>query len=165
MLNRAALLCVMSLLLCQTASAQSVSGRVQWFGVYTVSKSQEIKDPTSPTGSRYVSTPVAPASNIAEIPGKQLRFGISYVLNGKRGSQVTVKHVYRFPAPGMPDTQLGGPRTTYEFIRKDNIGEPVLMGWSFEGASDEQIVLGEWIFEVWTNNRKVVEKHLTVVSP
>ena len=65
----------------------------------------------------------------------------------------------------MPDTQLGGPRTTYEFIRKDNIGEPVLMGWSFEGASPEQIVLGEWIFEVWTDNRKVVEKHLTVVSP
>jgi hypothetical protein len=86
------------------------------------------------------------------------------VLNGKPGSQVTVKHVYRFPAPGMPDTQLGGPRTTYEFIRKDNIGEPVLMGWSFEGATPEQIVLGEWIFEVWTDNRKVVEKHLTVVS-
>ena len=94
-----------------------------------------------------------------------MRFGLSYVLNGKPGSQVTVKHVYRFPAPGMPDTATGGPRTTYEFIRKDNIGVPVLMGWSFEGATPEQIVLGEWIFEVWTGNRKVVEKHLTVVSP
>jgi len=165
MMIRAALLCVMSLFLCQAAMAQSVSGRVVWYGVYTVSKSQEIKDPTSPTGSRFVSTPVAPTQNASQIPGKQLRFGMSYVLNGKRGSQVTVKHVYRFPAPGMPDTATGGPRTTYEFVRKDNIGEPVLMGWSFDGATPEQIVLGEWIFEVWTGNRKVVEKHLTVVSP
>ena len=45
------------------------------------------------------------------------------------------------------------------------MGEAVLMGWSFEGASPEQIVLGEWIFEVWTGNRKVVEKHFSVVSP
>ena len=164
MMFRAALLCVVSLVLCQPASAQSVSGRVAWYGLYTVSKSQEIKDPTSPTGSRFVSTPIAPKSNTAEIPGKQIRFGMSYVLSGGRG-QVTVKHVYRFPPPGMPDNQTGGPRTTYEFIRKDNMGEPVLMGWSFEGASTEQIVLGTWIFEVWTGNRKVVEKHFNVVSP
>ncbi len=165
MMIRAVLLCVVSLFLSQSAMAQVTSGRVIWYGIYTVSKSQEIKDPTSPTGSRYVSTPVAPRSSAETIPGKQLRFGMSYALNGKAGVQVTVKHVYRFPPPGMPDTATGGPRTTYEFVRKDNIGEPVLMGWSFEGATPEQIVLGEWIFEVWTGNRKVVEKHFTVVSP
>lgn len=162
-MNRAALFCVLSLFLCQAASAQAVTGRVAWYGIYTVSKTQE--DLMSLNGSHSVSTPVAPTSNTSEIPGKQLRFGISYVLSGKPGSQVAVKHVYRFPAPGMPDASIGGPRTTYEFIRKDNIGEPVLMGWSFEGATPEQIVLGEWIFEVWAGDRKVVEKHLTVVSP
>jgi hypothetical protein len=164
MMIRAALLCVVTLFLCQSASAQGISGRVAWYGVYTVSKSEEIKDPTSPTGSRFVSTPVPPKSNAAQIPGKQIRFGMSYVLSGGP-KQVTVKHVYRFPPPGMPDTATGGPRTTYEFIRKANMGEHVLMGWSFEGASPEQIVLGEWILEVWTNNRKVVEKHFNVVSP
>ena len=161
---RASLVLLLSFYAFQPAAAQSVSGRVAWYGLYTVSASKEIKDPTSPTGSRFVSTPIAPTSNTAEIPGKQIRFGMSYVLSGGRG-QVTVKHVYRFPPPGMPDNQTGGPRTTYEFIRKDNMGEPVLMGWSFEGASTQQIVLGTWIFEVWTGNRKVVEKHFNVVSP
>ena len=45
------------------------------------------------------------------------------------------------------------------------MGENILMGWSFEGASPEQIVRGEWILEVWTGNRKVVEKHFSVLSP
>ncbi len=161
---RAVLLCVLPLLLCQPASAQSISGRAVWFGVYTVSKSEEIKDPASPTGSRFVSTPVAPKSNTALIPGKEVRFGMYYVLSGGSG-RVTVKHVYRFPPPGMPDTQIGGPRTTYESIRENDMGAPTLMGWSFEGATPEQIVRGEWIFEVWTGNRKALEKRFSVVSP
>jgi hypothetical protein len=165
MMIRAALVFLLSFYVCQPAAAQSVSGRVAWYGLYTVSDSKEIKDPTSPTGSRFISTPIAPTSNTTEIPGKQIRFGMSYVLSGNGGNQATVKHVYRFPAPGMPDNVAGGMRTTYEFVRKANMGENVLMGWSFEGASPEQIVLGEWILEVWTNNRKVVEKHFNVVSP
>ena len=163
---RAALLCVLSLFLCETAAAQEqLSGRVVWYGVYTVSKSQAIKDPTSPTGNRYVSTPVAPAVNSDRIPGKQIRFGLDYVLTGKPGTEVTVKHVYRFPPGGMPDTNTGGPRSTYEFIRKARFGEHVLMGWSFEGATRERIVLGAWAFEVWQGGRKLVEKRLTVVPP
>ena len=165
MMIRAAVFFLLSLYACQPAAAQAVSGRVGWYGIYTVSESKEIKDPTSPTGSRYVSTPVPPKVYTNEIPGKHVRFGMSYVLSGNGGKGVTVKHVYRFPAPGMPDTAIGGPRTTYEFVRKASMGESVLMGWSFEGASPEQIVLGEWIFEVWTGNRKVVEKHFSVVSP
>ena len=165
MMIRAALVFLLSFYVCQPASAQSVSGRVAWYGLYTVSDSKEIKDPTSPTGSRFISTPIPPTSNTTEIPGKQIRFGMAYVLSGNGGKEVTVKHVYRFPAPGMPDSVAGGTRSTYEFVRKASMGENVLMGWSFEGASPEQIVLGEWILEVWTNNRKVVEKHFSVVSP
>ena len=92
-------------------------------------------------------------------------FGVCGIADGNGGKEVTVKHVYRFPAPGMPDNVAGGTRSTYEFVRKVSMDENALMGWSFEGASPEQIVLGEWILEVWTNNRKVVEKHFTVVSP
>jgi hypothetical protein len=165
MMIRAAIVFLLSLYVCAPASAQAVSGRLAWYGLYTVSDSKEIKDPTSPTGSRFVSTPIAPRSNTTEIPGKQIRFGMAYILNGNGGKEVTVKHVYRFPAPGMPDNVAGGLRTTYEFVRKASMGESILMGWSFEGATPEQIVLGEWVLEVWTNNRKVVEKHFSVVSP
>jgi len=63
------------------------------------------------------------------------------------------------------DNVAGGTRSTYEFFRKASMGENILMGWSFEGASPEQIVLSERILEVWTVNRKVVEKHSSVLSP
>ena len=105
MMMRSFLVAVTSLLLCQAALAQNVSARIDWYGVYTAQKSEEIDDPTSPTGKRFITTPVPPASNTDQIPGRDnVRFGYSYTVTGGRaGSLVTVKHVYRFPGRGMPD--------------------------------------------------------------
>ena len=48
---------LMSLALCKAATAQNdFSAQIAWYGVYTTTKSQEIDEPTSPTGKRYVST-------------------------------------------------------------------------------------------------------------
>ena len=45
------------------------------------------------------------------------------------------------------------------------IGEPILMGWSFEGAPPERILMGEWVIEAWVGNQKVASKRFTVVRP
>jgi hypothetical protein len=161
---RAILMGVLSLLICGVALAQN-SARVDWFGVYTSKDSQEINDPTSPTGKRYITTPVPPPSNSIDIPGRQgVRFGYAYTVTGQRGGRVTVKHVYRFPSPGMPNVN-GGMRTTLERTRDNNIGESVLFGWSFEGAPPERIVLGEWSMEVWQSGRMIVQKKFNVYRP
>jgi hypothetical protein len=149
------------------AHAQSnISARFEWYGVYTKSKSEAIKDPASPTGQRFVTTPAAPDQNSDRIPGRDdVQFGFSYVLSGNGGRNVKVKHVYRFPAGGMPNSTTGEKVTKYEQVRDDAIGDPVLMGWSFESAPPERIVLGEWSFEVWAGNRLLLEKHFTVYEP
>jgi hypothetical protein len=150
------------LLPCQPAPAQSVSAHIRWYGVYTVKDTKEIDDPTSPTGKRFVSTPVAPDRDSDEIPARQIRFGMSYVLEGRKGSEVSIKQVYRFPPAGMPDVNMGGTRSTYERVRSATVGEPILMGWSFDGATREQMVPGEWIFEVWQGGRKILSQSFFV---
>jgi hypothetical protein len=153
---------VVSLLFCQAALAQN-SARIDWYGVYTAKDSKAIDDPTSPTGKRFITTPVPPDSNTDQIPGRDdVRFGFSYTVTGKPGTQVSVKHLYRFPRAGMPDKVSGGVRSTFERDRQNKIGESVLIGWSFEGAPPERIVFGEWSLEVWQGGRKIAEKRFNV---
>ena len=105
--------------------AQAASGRVVWYGIYTVSESQG--DQGSDLADRQPFCQHAGATedqHRRQFRAKHFRFGMSYVLSGKAGNQVTVKHVYRFPPPGMPDAATGGPRTTYEFVRKAAWAKP-----------------------------------------
>lgn len=155
--------CIAYLFISQAAFAQThVAARVDWYGIYTISNRPE---PNDPSGKRYVGTPVA-VDSTDRIPGKEgVRFGFSYTLSGEKGANVTVKHVYRFPAGGMPDKVSGSSRSAVEQTREVVIAEPVLIGWSFVGAPPENIVIGEWSLEVWQGDQKLVEKKFTVYSP
>ncbi len=163
----AALISLLCLLFCRAANAQDdIAARVEWYGVYTVSKSEEIKDPASPTGLRYTSTPVPPTVNSERVPGRDgVRFGLSYVLIGRAKGDVTVKEVYRFPPPGMPDAATGAKVANFQQVKRRVLGVSRLMGWSFQDSKPGEIVLGEWSFEVWVGDKKLVEKRFTVYPP
>jgi hypothetical protein len=145
----------------QAASAQKLSARLEWFGIYTVTTKP---DPNDASARRPVNAPLQ-GEKTDKIPGKEgVRFGFSYILSGeKKGTKITVKHVYRLPGNGMPTP--GGNRAMIEQARDDIVGEPVLIGWSFVGAPQENIVAGEWSLEVWRENKKLVEKKFTISSP
>jgi hypothetical protein len=150
----------------QAQTQTAISARIDWYGVYTKSKTETIKDASSPTGQRFVTTPVGPRENSDRIPGRDdVQFGVSYILSGNKGRNVTVKHIYLFPGEGMPNSATGEKVKTYEFVRDDAMGDPVLIGWSFENAPPERIVLGDWILQVWAGNRLLLEKRMTVYPP
>jgi hypothetical protein len=150
----------------QAQTQTAISARYDWYGVYTKKKSESVKDASSPTGQRFVTTPVPPRENSDRIPGRDdVQFGVSYILSGSRGRNVTVKHVYLFPGEGMSNSTTGEKVAKYEFVREDAIGDPVLMGWSFENAPPERIVFGDWLFQVWAGDRLLLEKRMTVYQP
>jgi hypothetical protein len=163
---QAVLFCLAAPLLFQPAHAQGVSATIQWFGTYKVSESKTVEDPRSPTGRRLISTPIPPTSNTDQIPGQDgIRFGLSYALSGNNGQNVTVRRVFRFPGEGMPNVSTGTKTGSYEDTQTYAVGDPILMGWSFEGAPPERILFGEWVLEVWVEGRKVVAKRFAVVQP
>jgi hypothetical protein len=65
----------------------------------------------------------------------------------------------------MPNSATGEKVAKYEFVREDAMGDPVLIGWSFENAPPERIVLGDWLLQVWAGDRLLLEKRLTVYPP
>lgn len=142
---------------CEVAIAQNASARIAWYGVYTISKSKEIKDSASPTGSRFESTPVPPSANTDRIPIMQeFRFGFGYVLSG-RGRTVALKRIYRFP----PSAATGKASASYSEVTDDSFGITNLMGWK----ENENAEPGLWTFEVWQGDRKLLEQSFTLYKP
>lgn len=160
-------ICLISLTFYQAASAQGgASARLEWYGVYTTKNEKEIDDPTSPTGKRFTVTPVAPRSNTDQIPGRDdVRFGLSYIISGTSLKSIRVKEVYVFPPPGMPDSVSHNPHDQYEAVDDAEVGVPHLMGWSFQSAPAERIVIGTWRFQVWQGNQLLLEKSFNVYRP
>ena len=65
----------------------------------------------------------------------------------------------------MPNNATGEKVPRYEFTREDAMGDPVLIGWSFENAPPERIVFGDWMLQVWAGNQLLLEKRMTVYEP
>lgn len=120
----------------------------------------------SPTGHRYKSTPEPPSANTDHVLGEEgLHFGLGYVLSGPAKARITLRKLYRFPPGGMPDLLRGGTRSTFTRVQRVEVGKPLLMGWSFLNSSPEQILIGDWTFEIWHGNHKLIEQTFTVLSP
>lgn len=99
-----------------------------------------------------------------EIPGVLgTSFGIQYIINSRpRGQKVDVEYVIRFPGEGLK--MPGG--TVYKESRdrsQAKLGYRILHGYAFD--EEWEIIPGDWTFEVWYNNARIVRKTLTVLPP
>ena len=98
------------------------------------------------------------------IPGKLgVNFGFHYELNSSpRGAKLPVKSIIRFPEPGLI---APGGRVYKESVERKNAnigqGYPNLHGYGFDEAWE--IVPGEWQFEIWYGNARLIRKTFTVV--
>jgi hypothetical protein len=162
MAMRAFCFAVLSLLLFAGQSAQAQQATVTgatmlWYGVYTVRQAKEIKDPNSAAGVRWESTGIAgPANNSERIALRDnIRFGFGYDLLGRpRGKVVPIVHVTYLPDADKPD------KTNYDLA----IGqEGLFIGRKIENAATT--LTGVYKFQVWHNNRMLLEKLITVYRP
>lgn len=97
------------------------------------------------------------------IPGKPgINFGFQYTLNSTpKGQKVAVRSVIRFPEPGLqrPSGRLYKESVEHKYIR---MGEPSLHGYGFDESWE--IVPGEWSFEIWHGDARLIRKKFVVVS-
>jgi hypothetical protein len=143
---------------------------VTWYGEYQVRSTTETKDAKAVTGSYFTSTLVGrPTTNNDQIAIEpDVRFGFGYRLLGSPGSAVVdIKHVRRFPPEGIfnPST---GQRVYFEerdlqfAIDRDDLYVGYYLGDDPEHPSN---IPGVWTFEVWHNNRKLIDKSFTLYRP
>jgi len=151
----------------QSALAQEavVTGAaIQWYGIYTVAETKEVKDPNSVTGTRLVSGGiVGPATNSDRIAVSDgIRFGFGYRLLGRPGSAVVpIVHVTEFSGAGG----IGGTGKKSEKINY-NLGinqAGLFIGRKMGDAATEPT--GDYKFQIWHKNRMLLEKQITVYRP
>lgn len=99
-----------------------------------------------------------------EIPGVlKTGFGVQYKVNsGPRGRPFPVTSVIKFPEGGL---QVPGGRHYTESREnlKIPMGSKTFYGYTFD--EPWEIVPGDWVFEVWHRDTRIIHKTFTVVVP
>lgn len=94
-------------------------------------------------------------------PALGTQFGFQYIINSMpKGGRMNVEQIIRFPGNGL--LQPGG--RVYRESREKltvKIGEPNFYGYGFDEAWE--IVPGQWIFEVWHKDARLVRKAFNVL--
>ncbi len=168
---RAIVFAVLSLTLLAGQSAQAQQATVTgatmlWYGIYTVRQAKQIKDPNSASGVRWESSGiVGPDTNSDRIALRDnIRFGFGYNLLGRpRGKVVPVVHVTYLPS--ADDANNAGKNTRPDRTNYDlAIGQDGLfIGRKIENAAASPT--GIYKFQVWHNNRILLEKLIAVYRP
>jgi hypothetical protein len=152
----------------QAGAQESMRARMVWFGHYTSGELKSVDDPNSPTGKHHFSTGTkGPATNtdrIAIAPTGITSFGFGYQLSGvPNGTSVRTIHIVRFPGNGVPgkDGQL---QQTSTLSGSDIVGNEAHIGWRMNGKEPKEYE-GVWTFQVWSEQRLLLEHKFTVHRP
>lgn len=99
-----------------------------------------------------------------EIPGLLgTNFGFQYSINTRpRGQKLKIRSIIRFPEPGL---QKPGGKLYLESVesKQITIGGRHLHGYGFD--EPWEILPGEWSFEIWHKDARLIRKTFTVVPP
>ena len=97
------------------------------------------------------------------VPAKiGIQFGIRYVVIGEPArANVRLDVVTRFPPQGLRDPVYGRTLHRSDEVITAKIGEPLVSGYKFDQTWEA--VPGPWIFEIWSDGRKLAEQRFTVV--
>jgi|GEM_PF-4049410 len=147
---------------------ESLRAEMIWYGLYTSGELKSVDDPSSPTGKKHFSTgtkgPAVNSDRIAIAPSGITSFGFGYRLSGvANGTNVRTIHVVRFPGKGVPGRD-GGLQETSTIADSDTVGQDAHIGWRMNGKEPKEYE-GVWIFQVWSEQRLLLERRFTVYRP
>lgn len=140
-------------------------GSVLEYGYYNVEvEGDRYKDQSAPSGEVVAGLTVKLASLTDVVPLEKGRlFGFRFRISGleSRGNHVEVRQVVKHPRMRRPDNTVS---TGYE----TKLGLNVRLGEVTDYAGyrldhDYELVEGEWVFEFWLDDQKLLEQKFTTV--
>ena len=142
------------------------SGRVMQWGIYTLLRGGKIIDSPETTTGKSVSAPVITrdreTDRIPLIKGKYMAY--QYRLSNLPGVRtVELRRVLKHPEFKLPD---GTTSTGSDFMigRKLDDGE-VFAYDTYALNEDYEMVEGEWVFQIWFQDKMLVEQKFTTYWP
>jgi hypothetical protein len=134
-------------------------------GLYTASIARRDSAPGTPTGKASIVDSPSFYSDETRVPAQLgIRFGFQYRLIGSPpGQEARLRGVWHIPAPGITNPVSGN---TYRQSTRDftaSIGDTRIHGYGFD--QPWEIVEGEWILEIWHNERLLASRTFRVGNP
>ena len=150
------------------AQGGSVTGAtITWYGIYQAEEIKKEQDAAAPAGTSRTSTNVKPpAVNSERIPiADNTRFGFGFRLVGEPASaRVKLKSLQKFPSPGVLNAVTGKRSMSGEHESTVAIGSTTAFT-GFVIGKAVNVPPGNWIFELWHDNRKLAEKIFALYRP
>ena len=150
----------------QAQNARATGAQILWYGVYEVGKTEKVTDPTSATGTRFISSGVRRVGENTDriAMRKDVRFGFAYKLSGSPANgSAKITHFRKFPPPGLDDSS-GRKSLTEERNFNFGISRTDLFT-GFNLGDTEGMPEGVWVFQVTHNGRILAEKSFTLYRP
>ncbi len=147
--------------------AAVVQGAVTQHGLYRLVRSGGLVDSSVTSTGKAVSKPVIQlvkrTDRIPLIKGAQMYFQYRLWYLPEQPAHVPLRRVLKHPPMRLPD---GSVATGSDFMirRKVSAGQVIAYaGYGFD--EDYELVEGDWTFEIWHEDRKLVSKTFTTYRP
>jgi len=135
-------------------------------GTYLIQRAGQRPAPETPEGRVNTVQPGAQTAAATDIPAViGTSFGVFYAVRGggAPGTVVPLTAITRFPPNGLTNPDTGRRFTQSRYETTGTVGEPVFRSYTFDHAWE--LVPGEWVFEFWSEGRKVGEQRFMVYVP
>ncbi len=144
-----------------------LKGKVSRAGLYRLVRSGGIINDASTSTGKSVSRPVVEQiNNVQRIPlirGAQMYLQYRIWPLPERPAYVDLRRVLKHPEMALPDGRI---TTGSDFMIKTRNSVNQAIGFTGYGLDEEyELVAGEWVFEIWYNDRKMVEQTFITYWP
>ncbi len=144
-----------------------IQGMVNQHGLYRLVRSGGVVDDPSTSTGKSVWKPVIELVESTEriplIKGAQLylQYRIWYLPD--RAGYIDLKRVLRHPEMTLPD---GSVTTGSDFTFKAKVSVNQAIGYTGYGLDEDyELVEGDWVFEIWYQDKKLIEQKFTTDQP
>ena len=146
---------------CATTPINVTGARVTEAGIYDATIKSTTSDPTAAGSRRNVIEDFKRVKETTIIPAKEgVRFGFRYRIQGApEDAKIVLNMRHTHPAITDPSTGIAITQSNYDL--KSWIGDTYT---SFKMEKEWEVVTGEWIFQIWYQNEKLLEQRFTTVD-
>jgi hypothetical protein len=131
-------------------------------GVYSGENKDLVPDPGVAGGQRIRSSNLKLETSTDKVPAKVgVIFGFRYKIVGEPlGAVVELKFITRFPPGTRPPNSSRDGLPPNEFTLPRTVGDIFYRGYGLDGQWE--LVQGDWTFEIWSGDRKLLDKTFSV---
>lgn len=148
-----------------TTDLKQPVGRVLQYGIYTLIRGgQVIDDPKTSTGKSLTKPVITRDRTTERIPLiKDKYMAYQYRISNIPGRMVKLRRILQHPALHLPD---GTTSTGSDFTINKKLERGEVFAYdAYAFNEDYEMEEGEWIFQIWHKDNKLVEQRFTTYHP